>query len=899
MATVDLNVIEDARIVEGHKNALAARLEQQFETIARKLFPELNWADSPVLFRVSDGPAVNARIYNHEKPPVLVIDRGLLEFIETEDELAFVIGHEMGHKQIREKLNYTVIDFATKGEEAGADIISVLRGVQAGYNYRAGINFFTRLSDKIKASNKRDVLGENYSAVFDPHPSDGNRIVAIELALANENLFRSGTVRDVPPTPLQGAAAERGDFLTLQHQSFLDRFLPSDYETLSAGDKLEWLKKALETTNIEGRFVSERYMPLPRPQLMIDEIKKIKPAPDDVKARAEAERIIQIVNTVDPYNSKNRFDRFYKVTAGLFSSSPFRLPTLGPFKDFGLAVDDFVTSTSVNRAETGGRLLSALDKVSAYLLPEDDDMMSISFRRSGDRHKSNVIQQTQAVFRLGNVNKRDLYTEAQSSPEVAQVVWRLGGAFDPKFWDVVGPEQLKGLMYVDPYFGFKASNRGESLQKLRRDLQERLVTEERRAAQANVTTFLDNPEAFIFAHASELFPKGNPNLPKRGNSRSSDFDFLKNLGGLTSKFGLARINQSPKAAAPPSASPHREMAERVRADIVGAFESGDTAATAQAMAAISALYEGSGMQTVGAWLYQNGKDDHYKRPRDWYKRSKKAIAASKENESHKLNEEFSWGGQYYDSYSLEPGHPYARLLLDVAPHIGAKKFIELFSKIVEYKNCDEAVLLTAIGVQKPGTIANVLAMRENLLAGLGKYAISKGLIDHLVGLSLQRIIENSSALSLDSDNFLALSRVHGQKAEFYGTQILGPDDIETLHTKLWEGFSKTRFLDYAQTLEPDRLIDIYQFLESNNLVPDQEKQVVLVESVRQRIMALPVAERGQFLERLLIDQTRTDWNDEATYSVRNVNLRDFAITAYAEYLQNQFGQDTGQSAYAA
>ena len=181
--TVNQNVIEAARIVEGKESDLAQSLETQFKAIAMKLFPELDWSSNPLEFKVADGKHVNACIYSYEKPPVIVIERGLLDFIENEDELAFVIGHEMGHERIRSTLGYGLGDRVTKTEEASADIISTLRSAKAGYSYHAGINLFKRIANEIKGSSKKDVLGAAYNSALDPHPNDGNRIVAMELSL--------------------------------------------------------------------------------------------------------------------------------------------------------------------------------------------------------------------------------------------------------------------------------------------------------------------------------------------------------------------------------------------------------------------------------------------------------------------------------------------------------------------------------------------------------------------------------------------------------------------------------------------------------------------------------------------------------------------------------------------
>ena len=161
----------------------------------------VHWADSPYTFRVEidDSDAVNAMAF---PGGLIVVTQGLLDEVESENELAFVLGHELGHYRNRDHLRalgrgivfslmFTVItgndvsgiginitDFTLRGfnrhQESEADEFG-LALVHAEYGH---VNEAWNLFERWDATRSESVL--SYIAT---HPSAGDRIEdLLELA---------------------------------------------------------------------------------------------------------------------------------------------------------------------------------------------------------------------------------------------------------------------------------------------------------------------------------------------------------------------------------------------------------------------------------------------------------------------------------------------------------------------------------------------------------------------------------------------------------------------------------------------------------------------------------------------------------------------------------------------
>lgn len=97
------------------------------------------------------------------------ISNGLLFYIDNDDELAYVLGHEMAHSidAYDGILKWLVMIFNTREYEYKADLIGIDLMVKAGYNPVAAIT----------CSNKW--MGEEPLDLFTSHPTSSKRLIAM------------------------------------------------------------------------------------------------------------------------------------------------------------------------------------------------------------------------------------------------------------------------------------------------------------------------------------------------------------------------------------------------------------------------------------------------------------------------------------------------------------------------------------------------------------------------------------------------------------------------------------------------------------------------------------------------------------------------------------------------
>jgi predicted Zn-dependent protease len=159
-------------------------------------------------FTVIDAPEINAFALPGGR---IFVMRGLLEFVESEAELAAVLGHEVSHVDLRHCIEryqyqlklkelgldtppvdmmlaisrYLVTSSYSKTQELEADAQGLRMAVQAGYDPSAGGAVFTRLALRFRelgAPRARTPVGEVAQAVggalgsyFDSHPPSPER----------------------------------------------------------------------------------------------------------------------------------------------------------------------------------------------------------------------------------------------------------------------------------------------------------------------------------------------------------------------------------------------------------------------------------------------------------------------------------------------------------------------------------------------------------------------------------------------------------------------------------------------------------------------------------------------------------------------------------------------------
>lgn len=119
-------------------------LRLKVDSISKRLEPFTGLSPKIVL---SDEKALNAHVMPDR---TVVITRGLIAACSSDDEIAFVIAHEIGH--IKAKDYYTITpglksdDSASQLHEINADINAVFFTEKAGFNPNASLSILKRLS---------------------------------------------------------------------------------------------------------------------------------------------------------------------------------------------------------------------------------------------------------------------------------------------------------------------------------------------------------------------------------------------------------------------------------------------------------------------------------------------------------------------------------------------------------------------------------------------------------------------------------------------------------------------------------------------------------------------------------------------------------------------------------
>lgn len=182
-----------------------------------------HWPDTPYEFRldVSDDAAPNAMAL---PGGVIIVTTGLLDVVETENALAFVLAHELGHFRHRDHIRqmgraaalglfftamsssgdsgsvgYTVADLTLRGfsrdQERAADRFG-LELVYLEYGHLGdALQFFSEIDDESDAL----IRWDNYVST---HPEPGDRIDELYELAELSNWPLSGDSKPWPPNPV-------------------------------------------------------------------------------------------------------------------------------------------------------------------------------------------------------------------------------------------------------------------------------------------------------------------------------------------------------------------------------------------------------------------------------------------------------------------------------------------------------------------------------------------------------------------------------------------------------------------------------------------------------------------------------------------------------------------------
>ena len=139
----------------------------------RLLGDTVNLKDEQIIFALSDQNVTNAAFSHNKKDTfkIIYITEGMLNMCENEDQLAFVLAHELGHY---EEYKRQSLHQNTKAEETAADLRAIQKMAKAGYNLEEAHKIAAKLFNSSYIS---------IESLKDPHTNDTTRVNAIDAMI--------------------------------------------------------------------------------------------------------------------------------------------------------------------------------------------------------------------------------------------------------------------------------------------------------------------------------------------------------------------------------------------------------------------------------------------------------------------------------------------------------------------------------------------------------------------------------------------------------------------------------------------------------------------------------------------------------------------------------------------
>ena len=226
---IPTDLIEELKVVSGTVEEEQQRQDYLQGICQRLMGDELDFERYPVFFCVVDNDTPNAAFVPGKKPeiiaeddnklifmseeekaakiaeaareqyPTVFVTKGLLKMAENEDQLAYILGHELGHLRqdflLGEHIN-------SKMEEATSDLNSLDMMARAGYD----INEARKLAHHIFTNeNELYSLRQIIARTLDAHPNNESRLNAIDIKIkAIEDSYQKENIdiNTIEPTPV-------------------------------------------------------------------------------------------------------------------------------------------------------------------------------------------------------------------------------------------------------------------------------------------------------------------------------------------------------------------------------------------------------------------------------------------------------------------------------------------------------------------------------------------------------------------------------------------------------------------------------------------------------------------------------------------------------------------------
>jgi hypothetical protein len=262
--------LEDNKVINDGSEQVRV-FDLKIRAIAKRLVPGRDFSDCH--FLLQDSNDINAFATNPEPVSYIVVSKQLIDFVRNEDELAFILGHELTHYLLKKELG---TGSNSRIEEGLADLKPLELMHETGYDVRQAYEFMQRLSPEVG----RHLFG------LDKHGSFPDRVLAVKNFIAALDNKVGGLKYSPTDAHLNEVVKD------MKFESFFVRSKKENrYDEMSTSSQIEFLIKFVDDLEIGYWDRIKEYKDfLSNLQVEVKDLEKFSELAEVVTGRFEKEK---------------------------------------------------------------------------------------------------------------------------------------------------------------------------------------------------------------------------------------------------------------------------------------------------------------------------------------------------------------------------------------------------------------------------------------------------------------------------------------------------------------------------------------------------------------------------------------------------------------------------------